>query len=188
MFDPYASGVLKKDHHDRLVAGIKGFALDAGIQPHWIWTPLAETCNSPDEAEWVRRFRFHQASADMQGLCYVAKSEDAEPGSRMAAIAGALVRNFIRARVMTLHAVLDALVSHEEPAATCLLIPNFFVPRTQGGGLPDWKVSMLYDLLVGRGILGQQTVIFASSLAELGKDYGSLFSALVRNHYKIVEI
>jgi len=37
MLDPYAYGVLTKEHHERLVADLDGFASDAGIPPHWVY-------------------------------------------------------------------------------------------------------------------------------------------------------
>ena len=187
MLDPYASGVLHKQHHERLVAGIDGFARDAGIQPKWIWTRLADTCG-PEEVEWVTKFRRHQADGESFGLCYLRKSPDAAPDVRMAAIAGALVRNFVRARVMTLGTVLDLLAAGEPVEATCLLIPNFFLAKNEGGTIAPWQVSALYDLLTHRGSMGLQTVISASSMVELGSEYGNAFSALVRNHYTVVEL
>ena len=187
MLDPYASGVLSKEHHDRLVAGIEGFARDAGIQPKWIWTALANTCG-PDEVDYVRKFKRHQAGGEVHGLCYLRKSRDAAPEVRMAAIAGALVRNFVRARVMTLGTVLDLLAAGEPVEATCLLIPNFFVAKTQGGTIAPWQVSALYDLMTHRGSMGLQTVIAASSIAEMGSEYGSAFTAMVRNHFNVVEL
>ena len=149
MADPYATKVLRKDAHERLVANIEAFARDAGIQPRWIWTALDETCN-PDIVQWVRRFKFHQAGGQVQGFCMIRSGKDSDPAKEMAAIAGALVRNFIRARVIALGAVLDEIAKDGPPEATCLLIPNFFTPKAEGGTIATWQVSALYDLLVRR--------------------------------------
>ena len=187
MTDPYATGVLKKDHHDRLVADLASFAKDAGIQPRWIWTALADTCG-PKEVAYVRQFNRHRAEGLIQGLCFVRKLDDVPVAPRMAALAGALVRNFVRARVMTVGTVLDLCAHSEPPDATCLLIPNFFLPKSEGGTIATWQITALYDLLTHRAAMGQQTVIFAANLAALGKEYGSAFSALVRDSYKVVEL
>ena len=39
--DPYASGVLHPEVHDRLVKDLDHFARDAHIAPKWICTPAA---------------------------------------------------------------------------------------------------------------------------------------------------
>jgi hypothetical protein len=108
--DPYASGVLKPEHHERLVANLDHYAKDAGIQPMWIWTRLSAACG-PHEADYITGFRRHRASGQVHGLCLTRKTPDAEPESRMAAMTGCLVRNFVRARVMTLGVVLDHLAN-----------------------------------------------------------------------------
>jgi hypothetical protein len=102
--DPYASGVLFGEHHDRIVANISKYATDAGIQPRWIWTKLADTCG-PDAIDYVRRFNKHRASEEVRGVCMLRKKaglgeEPADPEKQMSAITGALVRNFINARMM----------------------------------------------------------------------------------------
>ena len=106
----------------------------------------------------------------------------------MAAIAGALVRNFIRARVMTLGAVLDLLAAREPVVATALLIPNFYLSKDEGGGIAKWQTQALHDLLIEREQTSLQTIIYATSLADMGKDYGTAFSRLVDNHFLKVEI
>ena len=106
----------------------------------------------------------------------------------MAAIAGALVRNFIRARVITLGAVLDEIAEDGPPEATCLLIPNFFTPKAEGGTIATWQVSALYDLLVRRGAQSLQTVICCPSIEQLGMEYGAAFSTLVNQSFTHVDI
>ena len=187
MADPYATGVLNKEHHDRLVADLRNFARDAGIQPRWIWTPLADTCG-PEEVGYVRQFNRLRAEGVVQGLCFVGGGEEAPVGPRMAAIAGALVRNFVRARVLTVGTIIDQLDKGDAPECSCLLIPNFFLPKAEGGTLAAWRINALYDLLTKRGVSGQQTVIYAANLAALGKEYGSSFSALVRDSFKVVQL
>jgi hypothetical protein len=187
MADPYASGVLTPEHHERLVADLPAFARDAGIQPRWISMALADTCG-PAEVEYARKFRHHLADVAVQGLCYVRTSKDVDVARRMAALAGALVRNFVRARVMTVGTVLDAMAHGEPPEATCLLIPNFFLPKSEGGTIASWQVNALFDLLSQRGAAGSQTVIYAANVAALNKEYGTAFGALVRNSFQVVEL
>jgi len=107
----------------------------------------------------------------------------AEPERHMAALAGALVRNFVRARVMTLGKVLDAMAKHEEVEATCLLIPNFHLSKNEGGNIASWQVQHLHDLLVQRGQSGLQTVVYVSDFDSLRHDFGFALSRLIETNY-----
>jgi hypothetical protein len=184
-FDPYASGVLRKDHHDRLVADLDNFARDAGIVPHWICEPMPEMDEKLET--YLRRFR-HHAGEGVAGVVLSKKSKlPMTVDQYMSAIAGCLVRNFIRARVMTLGSVLDAHAAGSMPNISCLLIPNFFYPASEGGTIASWQVSALHDLLVARQVAGQQTIIYASDLNLLGKEYGLAFRELIDAHYTEIE-
>ncbi|WP_333884428.1 hypothetical protein [Sphingobium yanoikuyae] len=72
MFDPYALGALGPDHHDRLVADLDNFARDAGIQPHWIGTPLADDVTA-SERDYLRAFNRHAAEGEVAGLGHDAR-------------------------------------------------------------------------------------------------------------------
>ena len=181
--NPYSYGVLQPEHHERLVADLENYARDAGIQPHWIYTPLPDTIGK-GEREYLKRFRQHMASqGDVAGLCYTARSGVKSVDQVFSALAGCLVRNFIRARVMTLGMVLEALASQSMPELSCLLIPNFFHPAADGGHIASWQVSALYDMLVARQLNGQQTVIYASDLHALGNEYGVPMKKLIDQHF-----
>ena len=119
--NPYASGVLDPEKHDRLVAGIDGYARDANIPPRWIWSKMGGVCG-PLELDYVRRFPHHRVEGKVQGLVCYRKTDDADPETRMAAMAGALVRNFCRARVMTVGVLLDHLAKDGHVAAAALLV------------------------------------------------------------------
>lgn len=183
--DPFAHGALSREHHKRLVEDLDNFARDAGILPHWIYEPMPEM---PDKVEtYLRRFKHHSAE-NCAGLCFTKKSQlPLPPDQYMSAIAGFLVRNFIRARVMTLGAVIDACASDSMPNLTALLIPNFFYPQAEGGTIASWQISALHDLLVSRQVAGQQTIIFASDLALLSKEYGLAFGDLLDANFSVVE-
>lgn len=182
--DPYASGVLKKEVHERLVMNIDHYARDAGIQPHWVWTPLAETCTE-QELDYVRQYPKHRREGLVAGLVYLPALPTALPDvdKHMAAVAGAFTRNFIRARVMTLRTVLERLEDGDSVEARVLLIPNFCLSKADGGDLPSWKAAMVYDLLVQRRAANLHTILYASSLLEAGKTYGSACLRLLDQNY-----
>lgn len=182
--DPYASGVLRRDVHERLVADIERYAADANIQPRWVWTPLADVCK-PAELTWVKRFRFH-TEENRNGLCYVGADPDPGIETRMAAIAGALTRNFIRARMLTVNQLLEDPL--DTVHVTCLLIPNFFIEKKLGGTQQAWRISALYDLLLSRAVAGQQSVLYASDMDALGKEYGAAIRSHLQASYELLEV
>ena len=183
--DPYASGVLRKDVHSRLVADLPNVARDASIVPSWIWKPLAKSVGET-ELDYVVKFRQHRADRT-GGLCYVGRKPSAAVDDRMSAIVGALIRNFVRARVMTVEQALDMSEAGGIPH-TCIAIPNFFIEKSLGGGkMADWKLGLLMDLLMQRRIAGQQTLLYVSDLDAMATEYGSAFSAFVSKHYIAVK-
>lgn len=188
--DPYASKVLKPDVHERLVADIGNYARDAGIQPKHIWEPLTPKV-SPAELTWVKRFRFH-TSEGHSGLCLEGASLVFSVEDRMAAIAGALVRNFIRARVFTLSQLFAEAESEGMPKATCLLIPNFFNGKNTGkaiaGPIAPWRVSLVLDILMERHLSGLQTVLYVESILDLEEAYGPPIAKHLKTHFTIVGV
>ena len=185
--DPYASKVLVKEVHDRLVADIDNFARDAGIQKHWIWTSLKGIASNA-EITYGRQFKQHQVSGAVSGLAYVGRDDELVVDDRMAALAGFLLRNFVRAKLMTLSAVLDAAKDGYISDATCLLVPNFFMSKKEGGGLPGWQVNLLLDLLTARKVHGLQTVIYVSDMDAMAQEYGLALSKMVAGNFAIVEL
>lgn len=183
--DPYASGVLKPEVHSRLVADLERIARDAAIQPRWVYTPLADQVPA-GVLEWVRQFRSH-VETGRTGLCLVG-GVNSGAESVMSAVAGALVRNFIRARVLTAGQVADMLDRGQSPEATCLLVPNLHAGKTAGAAVPAWRAAMLLDLLLERHLSGLQTVIHVSELKALKTDFGSGFSAMLGSHYVTQEL
>ncbi|MEY9560500.1 hypothetical protein [Sinorhizobium fredii] len=180
--DPYASGVLQEEHHSRLVADLENYARDAGIQPHWIWTPLPETV-SDAEVAYLKNFRRHAVDGQIAGIAYCGKPVGVAIEQRMAALAGCLVRNFVRARLMTVGQVLDHLAKGTLPDLSCLLIPNFFLRQDEGGHIAAWQVQSLFDLLMARRVQGQQTILYVSDSKLLGKEYGLAISRLIDEAY-----
>ena len=182
-FDPYATGVLSREVHESLVPYLERFANDANIAPECIWTPLSAVCG-PAEVDWVRRFKYHRADK-VFGLAYAGWSPDPPAEDRMAAIAGALIRHFICARVMTVHRLIDAANEGTVPDVSCLLIPNFFLDSSD---IPPWRVSLLFDALLHRHALGVQTVVYASDLQAMGSQYGAALKCHVETHYMLLEV
>ncbi|HEY0821449.1 MAG TPA: hypothetical protein VGD46_21920, partial [Rhizobacter sp.] len=169
----YDTKVLVKEVHDRLVHDIENVARMAGIPVPMIWTSATQYCNE-DEIDYTRRLHLHAAEGTF-GYLYVGKQHGEHPVSmRMMALAGACVRNFINARVMTVQDLLAAVRKDNVPSPTVLLIPNFFVSTEHGGNLPSWQASGLMSVLLNRMAAGQQTYVYVDDLDAMKAQYGDM--------------
>lgn len=174
----YDSGVLDPAVHDRLVKDLGSYAEDAGVPPEMIWTSMKEYCDS-EEIEWVKGYQRVRYSLQ-PGFAYVGKMYPAVD-LRMMAMAGAFVRNFVNARVMSLQNVL----THTRTggiAASVLLIPNFYTGKS-GGTLPAWQVGLIGDLLVHRASHQLVTVVCVDSWKGLQADYGAVIYRHVKERF-----
>lgn len=185
----FQSGVLSKDHHSRLVADLENFAKDAFIQPHHIWTKLSVEEVGEASVNYVRRFKF-QTQEKISGLALVGKAPKIGPEDRMAAMTGALVRNFVRARVLTANQVIEVAESGRLNDFACIMIPNFHTGALSSGKDQQaaWRVGILLDVFFSRHALGLQTVVYASNMTEVAHEYGPAMKRHIENHFTVVNI
>lgn len=173
-------GVLTPGKHAGLVARRAEVAADARIPVEALWRPLPAI--SAMERAWIARFRQHRA-AGYCGLLLTGESPRLDPLTRMGAIAGCLVRNFVRARVFPLHDVLTAVADGAPVVATCLLIPDFATAR-RTEKQPAWRLQHLTALLTERwSDPGAQTVVYAPDLEAVRVEYGAYVRDLLKNHF-----
>jgi len=181
--DYYASGVLTKEKHSRLVSNISNVADDANIPTTMIAKPASEFCGE-EELNWIRAYKHLEDSEDA-GLCYVGNGGDI--GVRMFAVAGAFLRNYIRARVFTLQDVIESYKGSKPLEASVLLIPNFFLRTTSGGKIPEWQLGLVLGMLYQRYSYGNKTVIYVEDLEQLGGAYGNPMKEHIERHFKIIK-
>lgn len=174
------STVLDAERHARLIDDLDHVCAVARVPKQYIEQSMKSVCGAA-EIDWVTNFRMYRESC--AGLVL-----EGQPNSegRCLAIGGALIRNFIDARVLGLNQVVDMLDAQQYPEATVLIIPNLFVSQV-GKSLPAWKVNRVYDLLLTRFTENRPTVVAIESLNDLGNAYGSSFEQLLTHHYRIAE-
>jgi hypothetical protein len=171
--------VLDPVRHERLIKDIDHITRVANVPLEYLRRSMVGMC-SEAEIDWVRNFKkYRQTHA---GLAVVGH-EDAE--SKCLAICGALLRNFVDARVMPLNSVLD-LDPEDVVGPTVMIIPNFH-QRSYGKTLPAWKVSELYDALLSRYSANKPTVLAFQSLAEMELSYGQAIADHVKKHYRVLD-
>src|SRR5574337_715786 len=129
--------------------------------------------------EWLKHYPEHAKSG--MGLL-VTGAQSIAPSTKCFAIAGALLRNFVDARVITRDTLLKALEAERELSPTVLLMPNLFTV-TAGKSLPDWRVQLLYDALLARRAAGKPTVAYVEDLHALTEVYGTVFAQHLHDDY-----
>lgn len=173
----FKSGIMDKEYHSRLIADLENVSMVAGIPPSMVWSRLSEYCGQ-HEIDWVKHMRDDQSA----GMVYVGVY-DVPVEDKMMAIAGALLRNHIDARMMIVQDVIAALKDGDMPFPKVLLIPNFCLDKKNGGDIPTWEVSQLMGLLLSRMARGKKTILYVGSMTSLEIQYGSAFRKHIEAHY-----
>lgn len=156
--------------HARIIKDLEGVCQRAGIPEKYL-RHSAKTYCSHKEIEWLAGFY----ETGHPGLILTG-SRGLE---RCMSLAGALLRNYVDARVVTLEHCVEV---REQPHATCLLIPNFCTTQSSKT-TPGWKMTKLYDLMLSRFQSDTPTVVWIESLACV-KDYGTAMSDLLSSFKK----
>jgi hypothetical protein len=175
----YEPGILQPEVHWRLVADLPGIARTANIPPQYVYKHSMKGTCSQAEVNWVRTFKT-LVDKDIAGLALHGQHHTYE---RMLTIAGALIRNFIDARVMTLQSVIDQLKGGLAIEGTVVLIPNFHVSPEKGGQLHPRFVGLLLDWMYQRYGEQKQTIIGIEGIEQIREDYGDDVCQLIAEHY-----
>lgn len=172
----YESGLLDKDYHERLLADIRSVLQQTGIPESYVWTSMRKHCGDI-EFKYVTNIKLHSTQKEpVYGMVYLGKVHEAPVNDRMMSIAGACIRSYINAKVMTLQEVLDALKATTMPSPTVLMIPNFFLSSSGGGRIAAWEVSSLIGLLYKRQQEEKQTVLYVGDWDGMKAEYGQVFA------------
>lgn len=167
--------VLDPVRHKRLLDDFDHICSVANTPSKYVRESMVGICDSV-EIDWVVNFRLYRSL--FPGLLLAGKPQAEE---RCMAIAGALVRNFIDARVVTLSTLLDAAEKGNAPDPTVMVIPNLYV-SSYGKTLPAWKVASVYDLLLARWTAGKPSVLAVEHLQGLQQAYGLAFAQHLQNY------
>lgn len=176
------NSILDKDRHKRLIEDMPHVCATANVPQHFVHQSMKGVATESD-IDWVVNFNAYR-SKGLAGLALVGVKS---PETRMMAICGALLRNFIDARVLPLNTL---LALHEKGVLadpTVMFIPNLYLRSATGSqGLPQWKVHTIYDILLNRFSSGKTTVVFAEDMDALGMAYGQVFKEHLTQNYKVV--
>lgn len=167
--------------HSRLIADLQSVCETANVPSQYV-EESAVPYVSKGVLQWLKDFPVHRKAG--RGLLLTGVQPIA-PEKQMLAICGALLRNFIDARVMLLHRLIDDAKEGHSANPSVLLIPNLHL-KTVGKALPDWQVQYVYDLLLSRRVQGKLTCAYVEDLKSLEAIYGAAFSRHLQDNFKLV--
>jgi len=173
----YEQHILDPDVHGRLLLDIERICKRAKIPSEMVLTPLGKYCTDK-EVDWVRNIKRHRKNG-IHGMYYTGDVDNLE--YRMMAIAGALIRNFIDARVYSL---LDVLKNYKDgdSGPTVVLVPNFY---TKGQGLAKWQIQQLHDWMISRMTEDKINILYVEDVLSLESDYGPVFRSHLEKYTAI---
>lgn len=179
--DVFAQGLLDKTYHERLIADLPRLASKAGIPPAFVWSRLSDYCSAKDLA-WVRNLRDHYD----QGLIYSGTNFSIPVEDKMMAIAGACLRNYINAKVVTVQSVIMRLKNDDMPSPTVILVPNFCMAKEDVSSVAPWEAASLLGWLYSRLAQNQKTVLYVGNMKTLEAVYGEAMARHLKAHYTII--
>jgi hypothetical protein len=169
--------VLDHNRHGPIVGDIDHYARRAGIAPHHIWT-RASLKLGPDEIKYLKQCRSLAATGKV-GAYYIGEKEIV---SHMALMVGALVRALVDARMMMVRQIVEMADDGDDPEATVLFIPNFYMVD-EFGKYDSRKIAALMDLLYSRAARSQPTVIHLSDHKMAAETFGKPLRDLLTSLY-----
>jgi hypothetical protein len=175
--------ILNPQAHKRLIADLDHVCQTANVPATFVHRSMKGLV-SDAEIDWVKNFNTHRNNG-VAGICLVGTPNSE---TRIMAICGALIRNFIDARIMPLNTLLALQEKDVLPEPTVLLVPNLFL-RSSGKsmGIPPWKIQVIYDVLLQRFTSGKPTVLYVEEMDGMASAYGQVFADHINSHYKLVQ-
>jgi hypothetical protein len=171
-FDPWASGVLQHEHHDRLVANIDQIALRAGLgvqHKHLIWTRADLNKAEMAFCEAAVAMARHNDAWPLKkiGICYTLDAQQSE--KRMLAMTGLLVRNFVDARVMSRMDIVAERKGGNTVEASVVMVPDYAMPEYIET-MPAWERTAMMEFVHERIREGMPTCLFVGVSMQMLRD------------------
>lgn len=177
VYDPFAPGKLVKGIHDPLVAEIERIAAEAGIAPTDV---TGATYNLTDfESDYLTGFR-RTGMTGALGLIYVG-NHNPSVTDRQRSVCGALLRNFITARLIVREELVSELFDkRRQPNADLVAVPDFTYADASAAtrrALSSW--------LMGRIARGKQTALGVSNKSAFNDLFGAE-APLYLKHFRVI--
>jgi len=164
-YSPFAPGKLRQGIHDPLIKEIDRIAHEAGITPADVTG--ANYCMTDAEMDYLKGFRRTGETGSL-GIIYIGQHDPAV-AARCRTVCGALLRNFITARLIVREELVSELFDNRrQPNADLIAVPDFAykdAPPATRRALSSW--------LMGRITRGRQTMFGLPDKTALSDLFGS---------------
>jgi len=115
---------------------------------------------------------------------FVLDGSDTVPIDSCMAMAGAMLRNYIDARVMPLNTVITTADRLREDPPAVLLIPDACTKELSQKNIASWRIQEVSAILLERYNSNLKTVLYSSyDGLQITSIYGPMVWSLVENHY-----
>lgn len=176
------SPVCNASKHEPLIANLDMVLENSGVTLDALCTSASKVCT---KAEIDFLVGYHQHG---KGLIYYGEVEHVY--KRMEAITAALVRNFIDARLMTVHDMIE-LYSEGLLDAQVLVIPDFFTKLCENKTHDEFLRQKLnaYSFLIKMRQQGIRAIIHAHDMGLFVERHGGqLLTDLIRDQFQPLEV
>jgi hypothetical protein len=171
-------GILDKDHHARIIQDVTGVCETANIQVRYLTTSMVPYCTA-DDVLWVKNFWHRkQRPAGWPGIVYIGVPS---APTRFNAICGALLRNYLDARVLPFNILLDSYENGAVLNPHVLLMPNAYLTAS-GKAIPSYRSQLLLEILMTRAAQDRPSILYVESLVGLRTVYGAPFADLLTTY------
>lgn len=101
-------------------------------------------------------------------------------------MAGMLTRNLLRAKVLSMSQLFEAIEARKVADPTCLILPGFH--GTTVVEIPKWRQTMIIEALSEREMLGKRSVVMIRNKANLATVFGSALVELLQLKFEMVNV
>jgi len=169
-------GILDPEEHGRLIQSISDVSMQARVPIHFITQSASRWCTQ-GELAWLTHFN-HPAVAK-SGLVIEGK---VDPISSIAAMCGALIRNYVDARVVMTHELIEV----DPGNISVIAVPNFYQLACNAGSVAKWEAPQILEWLYSRFLMGKPCILHVENLDRLEGEYGPAIHSFLCNNYTIL--
>jgi hypothetical protein len=163
--------------HQRIIADMAHYCEVANVPRVFVQHSMKGYCKE-GEIDWIRKFNVNLQN-HVGGLL-IEGTDRVE--TRCMAITGALMRQFIDARIMSLNTIIDNPEDAVTP--TVLVVPNLYM-KSFGKQLTAWQIQAVYDVLLNRRIKNRPSVLCVENIKAMEDNYGAMFTEHLKQFEQI---
>ncbi len=171
------TGILDPEYHGRLIETLDDVLRQANVQRQFVINTASNWC-TPAEIAWLSSIRDPELSKS--GLVL---SRRHNPLATMAAMTGALLRNYIDCRVI----LTRELMEMQPREVTVVAVPNFYLHSSNAGKVAAWESPLVLEWLYARFNADKKCILYVENMDALRAEYGNeIYEFLINNYVCMV--